>query len=102
MAFENVTEFDKWALCFQYQQRLIQDSIRGQLDNSMMDNVNLLGHNNSFGPGSLSPLKGNMASMIDDNKSLNNSMMRRGPRAVGMKFSTSFTTEGDIIAAKER
>jgi len=68
----------------------------------MMENVNLLGHNNSFGPGSLSPMKGNMASMIDDNKSLNNSMMRRGPRAVGMKFSTSFTTEGDIIAAKER
>jgi hypothetical protein len=47
-------------------------------------------------------MKGNMASMIDDNKSLNNSMMRKGPRAVGMKFSTSFTTDGDINAAKER
>jgi hypothetical protein len=50
MAFENVTEFDKWALCFHYQQRLLKDSIRGQLDNSMMENMNLLGNNNSFDP----------------------------------------------------
>lgn len=39
MAYESVIEFDRWAICFQYQQKVIAEGLRQPLDNQTAQNT---------------------------------------------------------------
>ena len=82
MAFESVVEFDKWAICFQYQQKQYADSQRAQMESAVS---RPMGRSNT-----------------SDMQSLNGSMMRKQTRTLSLKFSTTIKSEQEVQAARTR